>query len=402
MGTCLRPSYTAIVWPTISGVIVDRRDHVLITRRSLVRLSSWIFLLRCSSTKGPFFVDRPIRYLASQSRGRAVAEHRLSDRLTASFSPFHKVLIAQLPLARLRTKRRLPPRADGTRHADWRTALAAAVRVAGRIHRHAPYPGTDPQPARSSSFPQRERVVPQVAHPADRGSAVQTEQPPLAGRQPHMGVVAFLGHHLRRGAGRTYHLTPPFGSHFNVMDHGADRDAAERHRVAGTDLGVRSGQHRILNSQALRREDIPLLAVGVAQQRQARGPVRIVFYRRHFCRHTIFVALEIHDAVVPLVSSAPMAYSDSTLRVAAAGLSHRFDQGSLGLLFGDLIKRRNCCKALSRRDRLELFQSHVHQPPYYPTFESIGSVASIGSIGSTALRFNRINRVNRINRMSVR
>src|SRR3989442_473133 len=101
----------------------------------------------------------------------------------------------------------------------------------------------------------------------------------------------------------------------------------------------------------------------VAQQRQARGPVRIVFYRRHFCRHTIFVALEIHDAVVPLVSSTPMAYSDSTLRVAAAGLSHRFDQGSLGLLFGDLIKRRNCCKALSRRDRLELFQSHVHQPP---------------------------------------
>src|SRR2546421_2704928 len=76
MGTCLRPSYTAIVCPTISGVIVDRRDHVLITRRSLVRLSSWIFLLRCSSTKGPFFVDRPIRYLASQSRGRAVAPSR--------------------------------------------------------------------------------------------------------------------------------------------------------------------------------------------------------------------------------------------------------------------------------------------------------------------------------------
>src|SRR2546421_5761066 len=104
MGTCLRPSYTAIVCPTISGVIVDRRDHVLITRRSLVRLSSWIFLLRCSSTKGPFFVDRPICYLASQSRGRAVAPSRgrrtsPNDRLTASFSPFHNVLIAQLPLA---------------------------------------------------------------------------------------------------------------------------------------------------------------------------------------------------------------------------------------------------------------------------------------------------------------
>src|SRR3989442_2087727 len=301
MGTCLRPSYTAIVWPTISGGIVDRRDHVLITRRSLVRLSSWIFLLRCSSTKGPFFVDRPIRYLASQSRGRAVAEHRLNDRLTASFSPFHNVLIAQLPLARLRTKRRLPPRADGTRHADWRTALAAAVRVAGLIHRHATHAGTDPQPARSSSFPQRDRVVLQVAHLADRSSAVQTEQPHLAGGQPHMGVVAFLGHHLCRGAGRTYHLTTSFGSHFNVMDHGADRDAAERHRVAGTDLGVRSGQHRIVNSQALRREDIPLLAVGVAQQRQARAPVRLVFSPRPFCRPAFLLVLELHDLVVPLL-----------------------------------------------------------------------------------------------------
>ena len=33
-GTCLRPSWTAIVWPTISGMIVERRDQVLMTRRS--------------------------------------------------------------------------------------------------------------------------------------------------------------------------------------------------------------------------------------------------------------------------------------------------------------------------------------------------------------------------------
>ena len=27
-GTCLRPSWTAIVWPTISGKIVEVRDQV--------------------------------------------------------------------------------------------------------------------------------------------------------------------------------------------------------------------------------------------------------------------------------------------------------------------------------------------------------------------------------------
>jgi hypothetical protein len=30
-GTCLRPSWTAIVWPIISGMTVERRDQVLMT-----------------------------------------------------------------------------------------------------------------------------------------------------------------------------------------------------------------------------------------------------------------------------------------------------------------------------------------------------------------------------------
>jgi hypothetical protein len=52
-GTCLRPSCTAIVWPSISGMIIDRRDHVLIT--FLVPLSFCVstFFIRWSSTKGP-------------------------------------------------------------------------------------------------------------------------------------------------------------------------------------------------------------------------------------------------------------------------------------------------------------------------------------------------------------
>ncbi len=30
-GTCLRPSCTAIVWPIMSGMMVDRRDQVRMT-----------------------------------------------------------------------------------------------------------------------------------------------------------------------------------------------------------------------------------------------------------------------------------------------------------------------------------------------------------------------------------
>src|SRR4051794_41923705 len=56
-GTCLRPSWTAIVWPTISGKIVEARDQV----RIMFLLPDWfiasIRLISRSSTNGPFFDD---------------------------------------------------------------------------------------------------------------------------------------------------------------------------------------------------------------------------------------------------------------------------------------------------------------------------------------------------------
>src|SRR4029079_11624462 len=57
-GTCLRPSWTAIVWPSMAGTIMERLDHVLMT--FLVPLSFWTstFLMRWPSTKGPFLRER--------------------------------------------------------------------------------------------------------------------------------------------------------------------------------------------------------------------------------------------------------------------------------------------------------------------------------------------------------
>ena len=59
-GTCLRPSWTAIVWPTISGKTTEERDQVLII---CFVPDSFIFSMRPmrrSSTNGPFLVDLPI------------------------------------------------------------------------------------------------------------------------------------------------------------------------------------------------------------------------------------------------------------------------------------------------------------------------------------------------------
>jgi hypothetical protein len=53
-GTCLRPSCTAMVWPTMSGMTVERRDQVLMTLRSPAAFMASTFSRRWSSTNGPF------------------------------------------------------------------------------------------------------------------------------------------------------------------------------------------------------------------------------------------------------------------------------------------------------------------------------------------------------------
>src|SRR5580700_5167262 len=59
-GINFRPLCTAIVWPIMSGRIVDRRDHVLITFFSLREFIPATLIRRCSSMNGPFFSERAI------------------------------------------------------------------------------------------------------------------------------------------------------------------------------------------------------------------------------------------------------------------------------------------------------------------------------------------------------
>src|ERR1700733_7549100 len=76
-GMCLRPSWTARVWPTMSGMIVDRRDQVLMTFLSPLAFRASTFFNRWSSTKGPFLRLRgigavPFDFPSGEHRGCGV------------------------------------------------------------------------------------------------------------------------------------------------------------------------------------------------------------------------------------------------------------------------------------------------------------------------------------------
>src|SRR6266550_3060967 len=117
-GTCLRPSWTAMVWPSIAGTTMERRDHVLMTFLVPLSFCTSTFLIRWSSTKGPFFRLRgicsaPLALLV----GLAAADDQAVARLV-------RVPGAALGLA---PRRHRVATAGGL-------ALTTTVRVVDRVH----------------------------------------------------------------------------------------------------------------------------------------------------------------------------------------------------------------------------------------------------------------------------
>src|SRR5437867_2903257 len=106
-----------MVCPTISGMIVDRRDQVLITRLSPRRFISTTLVIRCVSTNGPFLIDRGISPLPPPLP--APADDHLVGRLGLTGSALF-----------------LPPRAGGV-SAPARLPLSSTQGMIDRVHGHA-------------------------------------------------------------------------------------------------------------------------------------------------------------------------------------------------------------------------------------------------------------------------
>src|SRR5205085_5031684 len=86
-GTCLRPSWTAIVCPTISGKMVDARDHVRSIFLLFCALSASMRAIRRASTHGPFLLERLIAACPCRAGGRGRCRHRRACSACACDSP---------------------------------------------------------------------------------------------------------------------------------------------------------------------------------------------------------------------------------------------------------------------------------------------------------------------------
>src|SRR6185437_4811115 len=231
---------------------------------------------------------------------------------------------------------RLTPRADRVATAR-ALALATAVRVVNRVHRDASHGRSLPLPAVAARLAELDVALLGVADLADGRAALDGHPADFTGWHTERRVRAFLGQQLDAGTGGPRDLRAATRPHLDRVYHGASRDRPQRERVAGLDVGPRAVLHPVALLQALRGQDVALLAVHVVEQRDAGGAVRVVLDVRDLRRDAVLVVpTEVDQTVGTLVSAALVPGGDPPVDVTATLAVQRADQRLLRLAPGDL------------------------------------------------------------------
>src|SRR6202140_894967 len=304
---CCLPLWTAMVSPTKSGVIVERREHVLIGRLSDVARAASTLDCKWWSTNGPFLIERAILVPLTLLRGVAAAD----DHAVGTF-----VAPCLIALGRR------PP--GGPRMAA--AVGTAAMRVIHRIHGNAANGWADAAPPLRAGLADRTQVVLFVADGANRRPAVDVHLANLARVHAQLRIGAFAREQLHRRSGGTRHLRAFARQHLDTMYGRAHRNVAQRQAIAGLDRRLGPAHQLRAGRDASRSNDVAPLAIAVEQQCEMCAAVRVVFEPFHLGRNTILVAAKIDDAVMLLVAAALVAHGDMAIVVAPRTALLRLDQ----------------------------------------------------------------------------
>src|SRR5687767_2459531 len=330
----------------MSGMIVERRDHVFTTRFSPVWLSASTLTRRWSSMNGPFLRLLGIPYLPPGPTAPPPPDDHLVGGL---------VLGARAAFFLAPGGRRVAPAGA--------LPLTAAERVVDRVHGHAPGVGTAALPPGSPRLAQRDQLGLGVADGAHGPPAVDRDAAHLGRGEPEGGEVAFLGHQLNAHAGPPGDLAAGAGLELHVVDDGTDRDVAQGQGVARSDLGSLARHQHVAHRQPGGAQDVALLAVGIVQQGDPGVAVRVVLDAGDLGRDPVLRPLEVDDAVLLFVTAADVAGREPAVDVAAAGVGFRPHQRLLRLVGRDLGEVGDGLEPAPRTGWLAFAQRHWRQLP---------------------------------------
>src|SRR6185312_15830016 len=205
-------------------------------------------------------------------------------------------------------------------------AFAAAMRMIDRVHRDAAHRGPLAEPAVAPGLADRNVLRIGIGDGADRRHAFGAHHPHLARGEPQQRIARIAADDLRVGAGRACQLAALARLHLDIVDDGADRDVAHRHRVARLHIDPVARHHLVAGGETLRRQDVAQLAVLVFDEGDEARAVRIVF-EPHDLGRALLAALEIDIAQATLVAAAAPAHGDAAAIVAPAAAGLALGQG---------------------------------------------------------------------------
>src|SRR3954469_19462301 len=252
----------------------------------------------------------------------------------------------------------LAPRADRVTSTG-RLALTTTVRVVDRVHGHTADGRALALPPHAAGLAPVDVRLLGVPPLADGRATAHVDVADLARRHAQLRQPALTGDQLDAGTRGTGDLGATAGTELDGVNHRADRDVPQRQVVAGLDVGRGTALDGVALLEPGRRDDVPLLAVGVVQQRDPRGAVRVVLDVRHLGRHAVLVGpTEVDEPVGALVTAALVASGDLAVDVASTAAVQRPDQRLLGVVACHLSKVGDACASTPRRRRLVLADSH--------------------------------------------
>src|SRR5438093_11495598 len=272
-------------------------------------------------------------------------------------SPLDDELRRSLVSPRLVALGRLTPGTDRMASAGSFSLTAAKV-VIDRVHGDAAVVRHLSHVAFAAGFADRNVFVLEVSDLTDRGVAARVYFAHLARWKSQRRPLAFARHGLRAGAGGTRHLPALPFLQLDVVNHRAKRDAGKRKRVADEDVRFRTRHERRADLQAVRREDVALLAVDVVQQRDARAAVRVVLNGGNLRRNPALVAAKIDLAIALLVTAADETRRHAPEVAAAAGFRLPFGQRLFRPGLGDLLKPQMGLSPSAGSGRFVRFHRH--------------------------------------------
>src|ERR1700761_929267 len=332
-----------------SGMMVDRRDQVLMTCLVFFSFCTSTFFSRWSSTNGPFF------------RLRGISGY--------SWLPLARVFLAGAPasddelvaglVAPTSTPLRLAPRADRVTTTGG-LALTTTVRMVHRVHHHTTHRRALALPAHPPGLTPVDVGLLGVTHLANRGAAAYVDATDLTAGHPQRRVSAFLAEQLDARTRRASKLCSPTRPQLHSVDQGTGRNIAQWQVIARLDVGVGAGLDHVTLRKTMRRNDVPLLAVQVVQQRDVRGAVGVILDVRDLRVDAVLVvAAKVNHPVGTLVPATLVASGDPAVRVASSTTVQRSNQRLLRSGASDLGEIGDAGTAATRSRRLVLANSHV-------------------------------------------